>query len=72
MSNRKSPTSLIVSAAMLAVPVVGTTQGRTVAITGVNVVDVIDGRIVPISTVVTPWIGSQLSAASSATGCSTR
>ena len=43
---------LALAAATLAVPVVVTTQSQVLAITGVNVVDVLDGHIVPNSTVI--------------------
>jgi imidazolonepropionase-like amidohydrolase len=52
MLNRKAVTCLVISAATLIASGVVITQPRTLAITGVNVVDVVDGRIVPDSTVI--------------------
>jgi imidazolonepropionase-like amidohydrolase len=51
MSNREAIHCLLVSAAILIGNVAVTTQPRTLAITGVNVVDVVNGRIAPNSTV---------------------
>jgi imidazolonepropionase-like amidohydrolase len=51
MPNHKAMMYLLVSAAMLVATVAVTPQTRTLAVTRVSVVDVIDGRIVPNSTV---------------------
>ena len=51
MSNREAMTCLPIPAAMLIATVAITAQTPSLAITGVNVVDVVDGRIVPNSTV---------------------
>jgi hypothetical protein len=51
MPNHKAMLYLLVPAAMLVATVAMTPQTRTLAITRVSVVDVIDGRIVPNSTV---------------------
>jgi Amidohydrolase family len=52
MLNRKAVTCLPVFAVIVIATVAVTTQAPMLAITGVNVVDVIEGRIVPNSTVV--------------------
>jgi hypothetical protein len=54
MCNREPINCLLISASILIANVVVTTQPRTLAITGVNVVDVVDGRIAPNSTVTIP------------------
>src|SRR5262245_8331045 len=51
MSGRDAITCLSVSAAILAANVLVRTQPRTLIITGVNVVDVVEGRIAPDRTV---------------------
>jgi hypothetical protein len=52
MSNRKAVTCLTVFAAAILITTVSVpAQAPTLAITGVNVVDVVDGRIVPNSVV---------------------
>jgi hypothetical protein len=51
MPNHKAMLGVLVSAAMLLATVAVTPQTRTLAITHVSVVDVIDGRILPNSTV---------------------
>jgi hypothetical protein len=51
MPNRQAVTCLVICAAALIAPVVTTSQSQMLAITGVNVIDVLDGRIVPNSTV---------------------
>jgi imidazolonepropionase-like amidohydrolase len=52
MPDRTAVMYLLVSAAMLVTTVAVTPQARTLAVTRVSVVDVVDGRIVPNSTVV--------------------
>ncbi len=52
MRNREALTWLAVSALVCSAAVAVITQAPTLAITGVNVVDVVNGRIVPNSTVV--------------------
>ena len=52
MLDRKALACLVVSTATLIGPAVAAAQLRVLAITGVNVIDVVDGRIVPNSTVI--------------------
>lgn len=52
MINRKTVTCLVVAAATLIAPAVARAQPRVLAITGVNVVDVVNGHILPNSTVI--------------------
>ena len=52
MFDRRAVACLVMSAATLIGPGVAAAQLRVLAITGVNVIDVIDGRIVPNSTVI--------------------
>src|SRR4029453_17817451 len=51
MGNPKATTCLLAVAATFAAPVPVTAQTRTLAVTRVNLVDVVSGRIVPNSTV---------------------
>ena len=51
MSNRDAVNYLVICAAILIAPVAVLTQPVTLVITGINAVDVVDGRIVPNTTV---------------------
>jgi hypothetical protein len=59
MLNRKAVTCLVVFAGIVIATVAVTTQAPMLTIAGVNVVDVVEGRILPDSTVVVSHAASR-------------